>query len=325
MPGEIGKLAGELLTSPEKVEIAPQSTTAERVAQRVVFVETARKRAMLSELFSDPAWTRTLVFTRTKHGADRVAAYLEAGGVEAAAIHGNKSQGQRERALQAFRDGRVRALVATDIAARGIDVDGVTHVVNFDLPNVAEAYVHRIGRTARAGADGRGGDALRRRRAQAAQGHRARSSASRSRRGIGARTRRSARSTPPSKRPSPPRSRPRPSGPRSTRTDSGKSSRPRRPPHRDRTHHGERGHGERGHGERTHAERPAGGERNRQPRTTWDPLASQALAGRLRRAPRRPAPSAPSAARSARTDRRASPRADAQPPPVSRQQGAMKV
>jgi ATP-dependent RNA helicase RhlE len=154
MPGEIGKLAGELLTDPTKVEVAPQSTTAEKVAQRVIFVETAKKRAMLQELFSDESWTRTLVFTRTKHGADRVAAYLEAGGVEAAAIHGNKSQSQRERALQAFRDGRVRALVATDIAARGIDVDGVTHVVNFDLPYVAEAYVHRIGRTARAGATG---------------------------------------------------------------------------------------------------------------------------------------------------------------------------
>ena len=154
MPGEIGKLAAELLTAPERVEVAPQATTAERVAQRVIFVETARKRAMLSELFADPVWTRTLVFTRTKHGADKVAAYLEAGGVEAAAIHGNKSQGQRERALQAFKDGRVRCLVATDIAARGIDVDGVSHVVNFDLPYVAEAYVHRIGRTARAGASG---------------------------------------------------------------------------------------------------------------------------------------------------------------------------
>ncbi len=154
MPGEIGKLAAELLTNPQKVEVAPQSTTAERVAQRVIFVETARKRAMLTELFADPAWSRTLIFTRTKHGADKVAAYLQAGGVEAAAIHGNKNQGQRERALQAFRDGKCRALVATDIASRGIDVDGVTHVVNFDLPFVAEAYVHRIGRTARAGAKG---------------------------------------------------------------------------------------------------------------------------------------------------------------------------
>ena len=154
MPGEIAKLAAELLNNPSRVEVTPQATTVEKIKQQVLFVETARKRALLSELFSDPTWTRTLIFTRTKHGADKVAAYLEAGGVETAAIHGNKSQGQRERALAAFKDGRVRALVATDIAARGIDVDGVTHVVNFDLPYVAEAYVHRIGRTARAGASG---------------------------------------------------------------------------------------------------------------------------------------------------------------------------
>ena len=154
MPTEIAKLAGELLKDPQRVEVTPQATTVEKIAQQVLFVETARKRALLSELFSDPKWTRTLIFTRTKHGADKVAAYLEAGGVETAAIHGNKSQGQRERALAAFKDGRVRALVATDIAARGIDVDAVTHVVNFDLPYVAEAYVHRIGRTARAGASG---------------------------------------------------------------------------------------------------------------------------------------------------------------------------
>ncbi|MBC6981141.1 DEAD/DEAH box helicase [Caulobacter sp. 17J80-11] len=154
MPGEIGKLAAELLKDPAKVEVKPAATTAEKVEQQVLFVEQVRKRALLSELFSDPKFTRTLVFTKTKHGADKVAAYLEAGGVEAAAIHGNKSQSQRERALQAFKDGRVRALVATDIAARGIDVDGVTHVVNFELPYVPEAYVHRIGRTARAGASG---------------------------------------------------------------------------------------------------------------------------------------------------------------------------
>ena len=154
MPNEIAKLAGELLNNPSRVEVTPQATTVEKITQQILFVETARKRALLSELFSDPNWSRTLIFTRTKHGADKVAAYLEAGGVETAAIHGNKSQGQRERALAAFKDGRVRALVATDIAARGIDVDAVTHVVNFDLPYVAEAYVHRIGRTARAGASG---------------------------------------------------------------------------------------------------------------------------------------------------------------------------
>ena len=154
MPTEIGKLAAELLTDPVRVEVTPQATTVEKISQSVLFVESARKRALLSELFADASWSRTLVFTKTKRGADRVAAYLEAGGVEAAAIHGDKSQSQRERALQAFKDGRVRALVATDIAARGIDIDAVTHVVNYELPFVAEAYVHRIGRTARAGASG---------------------------------------------------------------------------------------------------------------------------------------------------------------------------
>ena len=106
---------------------------------------------MLAELLKDSRMSRTLVFTRTKHGADRVTQHLEAAGLPTAAIHGDKSQPQRERALQSFKDGRIRVLVATDIAARGIDVDGITHVVNFDLPNVPEAYVHRIGRTARAG------------------------------------------------------------------------------------------------------------------------------------------------------------------------------
>ncbi len=154
MPTEIGKLASELLKDPQRVEVTPQATTVEKIQQSVLFIEQTRKRALLSELFADPTWTKTLIFTKTKRGADRVAAYLEAGGVEAAAIHGDKSQAQRERALQAFKDGRVRALVATDIAARGIDIDSVTHVVNFELPFVAEAYVHRIGRTARAGASG---------------------------------------------------------------------------------------------------------------------------------------------------------------------------
>ena len=111
-------------------------------------------RALLSELYADEAYARTLVFTRTKRSADRVAAYLQAGGIESAAIHGDKNQSQRERALQAFRAGKLRALVATDITARGIDVDNVTHVLNFELPNVPEAYVHRIGRTARAGKSG---------------------------------------------------------------------------------------------------------------------------------------------------------------------------
>jgi ATP-dependent RNA helicase RhlE len=154
MPDEIGKLAGELLKSPLKVSVAPQGTTAERVKQQVLFVETARKRALLAELFDEPGFSRVLVFTRTKRGADRVARGLEQVGVEAASIHGDKSQGQRERALAAFKTGAVRALVATDIAARGIDIDAVTHVIQYELPNVPEAYVHRIGRTARAGAKG---------------------------------------------------------------------------------------------------------------------------------------------------------------------------
>jgi ATP-dependent RNA helicase RhlE len=154
MPTEIGKLAAELLTDPAKVSVAPQATTVARIQQSVLFVETDRKRHLLADLLSDAKMARTLVFTRTKRGADRVAKYLEQSGIAADAIHGDKSQGQRERALAAFKAGKVRALIATDIAARGIDVDAVTHVVNFDLPNVPESYVHRIGRTARAGADG---------------------------------------------------------------------------------------------------------------------------------------------------------------------------
>jgi ATP-dependent RNA helicase RhlE len=154
MPSEIGKLADELLRNPARVSITPAATTVERVEQSLLFVEAQRKRALLAELFAEKALSRVIVFTRTKRGADKVARYLEASGVEAAAIHGDKSQGQRERALAAFKAGACRALVATDIAARGIDVDSVTHVINFELPNVPEAYVHRIGRTARAGANG---------------------------------------------------------------------------------------------------------------------------------------------------------------------------
>ena len=154
MPKEIATLAGQMLKNPVHVAVAPVATTAERVQQRVIFVDTSRKRPMLAELLKDSRMSRTLVFTRTKHGADRVTQHLEAAGLPTAAIHGDKSQPQRERALQSFKDGRIRVLVATDIAARGIDVDGVTHVVNFDLPNVPEAYVHRIGRTARAGQAG---------------------------------------------------------------------------------------------------------------------------------------------------------------------------
>ena len=154
MPGEIGKLASELLKDPTRVSVTPTATTVDKVEQSLLFVEAQRKRALLAELFAERALSRVIVFTRTKRGADKVARYLEACGVGAAAIHGDKSQGQRERALAAFKAGACRALVATDIAARGIDVDGVTHVINFELPNVPEAYVHRIGRTARAGATG---------------------------------------------------------------------------------------------------------------------------------------------------------------------------
>ena len=154
MPPEIARLAGELLRSPARVEVSPPTRTAERIDQRVFMVEAAAKRAFLTDLLADPALARVIVFTRTKHGANRVAEHLRKAGIVAEAIHGNKSQGARERALAEFRAGRARVLVATDIAARGIDVDGVTHVVNYEIPNVPESYVHRIGRTARAGASG---------------------------------------------------------------------------------------------------------------------------------------------------------------------------
>ena len=154
MPNEIGKLAAELLHDPAKVSVTPQATTVEKIDQKVLFIEGARKRALLAELFADGAMKRVLIFTRTKRGADRVAKQLGVVGVEAASIHGDKSQGQRERSLAAFKAGTVQALVATDIAARGIDVDGITHVIQYELPNVPEAYVHRIGRTARAGTTG---------------------------------------------------------------------------------------------------------------------------------------------------------------------------
>ncbi len=154
MPKEIAGLASDLLRNPAHVSVAPVATTVEKVGQSVVFVDSAAKREVLCELMRDEAVTRAIVFTRTKHGADRVAQHLEQAGVATQAIHGNKSQNQRVRALDGFRRGMTRVLVATDIAARGIDVDGVTHVVNFELPEVPECYVHRIGRTARAGASG---------------------------------------------------------------------------------------------------------------------------------------------------------------------------
>ncbi len=154
MPDAIAKLAAELLRDPAKVAVAPVSSTVERVSQRIVHVKRQDKPAVLADLLRDEPIDRALVFTRTKHGADKLVRGLGKAGIGAEAIHGNKSQGQRERVLAAFRQGEVRILVATDIAARGIDVEGVSHVVNFDLPNEPESYVHRIGRTARAGASG---------------------------------------------------------------------------------------------------------------------------------------------------------------------------
>jgi ATP-dependent RNA helicase RhlE len=154
MPHEIAELAHRILVDPVNVAVAPVSSTVEQVSQWVLHVERADKRALLREVLRDPKMTRVLVFTRTKRGANKVAQELDRNGVRADAIHGNKSQGARQRALDAFKRGGIRVLVATDIAARGIDVAGVTHVINFELPAEPESYVHRIGRTARAGASG---------------------------------------------------------------------------------------------------------------------------------------------------------------------------
>ncbi len=154
MPPDIARLAAGILSDPVRVEATPPATTVALVEQRVVFVERGEKREVLCAMLRDPGLVRVLVFTRTKHLANRVAEQLGRSGFAADAIHGNKSQNARQRALEAFRAGAVRILVATDIAARGIDIDGITHVVNYELPNVPETYVHRIGRTARAGAAG---------------------------------------------------------------------------------------------------------------------------------------------------------------------------
>jgi ATP-dependent RNA helicase RhlE len=155
IPTAVESLARSLLRDPVRVSIAPAVTTAEAVEQSVMFVAKADKRALLETVLADASIQRALVFTRTKHGANRLSEQLDRAGIEAAAIHGNKTQGARERALEGFRRGATRVLVATDVAARGIDVDGISLVVNFDLPNVAESYVHRVGRTGRAGASGR--------------------------------------------------------------------------------------------------------------------------------------------------------------------------
>jgi len=158
MPQAIADLGKRFINNPVRVEVAPQSTTAERVEQYATFLNQAEKQALLTlslrDGLADKSIDRALVFTRTKHGADRVVRHLAGAGISSAAIHGNKSQAQRTRALEGFRQGSVPILVATDIAARGIDVSGVSHVFNFEIPNVPEQYVHRIGRTARAGADG---------------------------------------------------------------------------------------------------------------------------------------------------------------------------
>ena len=154
MPNDITALANGLLRNPLRIEVTPPAATADRVEQSLYFVTKAKKRDLLVALLEDPAFERTLVFTRTKHGADRVTKSLIQAGIKTHAIHGNKSQSARERALDDFRGGKTPVLVATDIAARGIDVPEITHVINFDLPNIPESYVHRIGRTARAGRAG---------------------------------------------------------------------------------------------------------------------------------------------------------------------------
>ena len=154
MPREIGRLADELLRDPVRIAVAPVATLVDSVTQRVIHVESGNKLSLLVQLLGDPEMSRALVFTRTKRRADRVARHLADASIGVAAIHGGKSQPQRELALAAFRTSKIRVLVATDIAARGIDIDRVTHVVNYELPHVPESYVHRIGRTARAGAAG---------------------------------------------------------------------------------------------------------------------------------------------------------------------------
>lgn len=154
MPPEIQKLANTILVKPEKVEVTPPSTTAETIVQSVYFVDKKDKRQLLNYVLKDPAIKSALVFTRTKHGADKVVKDLDKADIRAEAIHGNKSQNARQRALSNFKDGKIRVLVATDIAARGIDVDLLSHVINYEIPEVPETYVHRIGRTGRAGASG---------------------------------------------------------------------------------------------------------------------------------------------------------------------------
>jgi len=154
MPPEIERLAGTILSEPQKVEVTPASSTVDAIDQSVYFVEKAEKINLLKSLLENPELESVLIFTRTKHGADKVARVLSKAEIGAEAIHGNKSQTARQRALTNFKDHTTRVLIATDIAARGIDVDHLTHVINYELPNVPETYVHRIGRTGRAGREG---------------------------------------------------------------------------------------------------------------------------------------------------------------------------
>ena len=154
MPDDVVKLVGDMLNQPERIEVTPQGRTADRVEQKLYYVPALQKRQLLTHLLKDNAMHRVIVFTRTKHGANKVAAHLAKTGVVSDAIHGNKSQNARQNALERFRSGKARVLVATDIAARGIDIDDISHVINFELPNEPESYVHRIGRTARAGGEG---------------------------------------------------------------------------------------------------------------------------------------------------------------------------
>ena len=154
MPKEIQQLADTILTRPERVSVTPVSSTADTIQQQVFFVQKGDKRALLNHILKDKIIETVLVFTRTKHGADKVVKDLHKTGVTAEAIHGNKSQNARQRALNNFKNRTTRVLIATDIAARGIDIDELTHVINYELPNIPETYVHRIGRTGRAGASG---------------------------------------------------------------------------------------------------------------------------------------------------------------------------
>ncbi len=154
MPAEIASLAGSILNNPSKVEVTPVSSTAEKITQGIYFVEKNNKRSLLLHILKDTSIKTALVFTRTKHGADKVVKDLNKADIQAEAIHGNKSQTARQRALSLFKNGHIRVLVATDIAARGIDVEELSHVINYELPNIPETYVHRIGRTGRAGKSG---------------------------------------------------------------------------------------------------------------------------------------------------------------------------